>query len=694
MSYIKFTFTEDLNFSDIPIPGTPFTQTVPDNVLFDVENPTLQDGPHGKRYFQITRWGLNERSGGEIVIGSPTPITNIAGESSAANFEYFYNTRSQLLRNGIFSISRVGNVVTFTGATGTIFYENTLFNNYYPIPTHPSVIVEIDNAPPVPDFRISSITYSQADSQPCQKVKATITTTDLAVTMFSPNYIGTNGDNPIVIDVLRGAIIDFYVRNAGGDEYTQTEPTPALLNKSNFNLLIQNNPVGATVIVQTSTVGLILEYSLNGVSFQSSETFTGLPVGSHTMYVRDNLGCSFDLDFQIDSLVGVQQAYFLLPKSNSIRYANRITWGDSENYKTDENTLSCEVDVDLPYQELQQFQSADKVTTQFRSNYASNVASVIKEDGSIVNVPVLKMTDNLNIKDRRDARVYNLQNGKSGVYFVSGNTYDYLTLVQNGTYALNGLTPEWAQQGNYFDIAGAWYIIEEIVFDDVKNADVLVITRTHTGSETNVVVGSIFNRFNYEVYEYMVDMVNYIDQKIQTRLVVSDPKYTTITHLSEVLWIKVKHESVVEIRYKNKTNTDIFYSTGIEHIIRIGLIKSGGKNEAESEDYKTDTTTILLNGNVYEGTEFHFEPVTKEIMTKLMIALHHESVKINGVYYVINGNVNVDGPQGESNLYLVTATMVKSGSVYNSQTSGATGFNTGSFNIPALISTNVGYVRY
>jgi hypothetical protein len=40
---------------------------------------------------------------------------------------------------------------------------------------------------------------------------------------------------------------------------------------------------------------------------------------------------------------------FYISKTNSIRFANRISWGDAANYKNDENTLGAEVDVQLAY---------------------------------------------------------------------------------------------------------------------------------------------------------------------------------------------------------------------------------------------------------------------------------------------------------------------------------------------------------
>jgi hypothetical protein len=439
-----------------------------------------------------------------------------------------------------------------------------------------------------------------------------------------------------------------------------------------------------------------MEYSLDGTDWQSSNTFNSLAIGNYTLYVRDNFGCSFQKDFSVNAF-GSGTPYFYISKSNSIRFANRITWGDSANYKTDENTLSSEAfakDANLAYQEIQQFQSADVITTQFKSNYDTNTAKIIKSDLSEVNVPVFKKTNNIGIKDKRDARLYDLRDGKTGIYFTSGNIYDFDTNAVTASHFLNGTVPDWAIYGSYIKVNNDWFLIEEVIFDETKNADVIVISDNYSGSEMAVVVGSIYNLFNYEVYEFAIDMVDYIDQYFQVRINNTSSNFPEIIHLSEKIWCKVKHDKVLEIRYSNSTNTDMFYATGIENLIRIPYTFFKGKTDEESDVHKTDTNTILLNAQNYEVDEIVFEPVTKEIWRKLTQALSHENLTINGVGYVKNGNFNTEGPLDESNLYVLTATMIKTGSVYNSQISGSLDFNTTSIEIPGLISTEDGFVKY
>jgi len=556
------------------------------------------------------------------------------------------------------------------------------------------VDVNIENEVVAPSFTIDTISFSQADVNPCQQVKVNVTTSELATTILPPFTVYGNTDNPFSFDWLRGQNNTLTVENALGVQASVALNLPVFLNIANFTFDVANSPAGGTLnISKVNSDGLELQYSLDNSTWQTSPVFSGLEVGNYTIYIKDQLGCSVSKGFSVSEF-GIYTPYFYISKSNSFRFANRISWGDSANYKTDENTLSHEVDCEIPYTEIQQFQSADVITTQFKSNYENNVATIIKTDLSEVNVPVVKMSNNIGIKDKRDAFKYDLGNGKTGLYFQSGNSYDYTTGLVNGAYVLNGAIPEWAVIGNYFAIGSAWFLIEDIIYDEAKNADVVVFSNTYTGADVAVIAASIFNRFNYEVYEFAIDMVNYIDQYIQVRINNTDAHFTEIIHLSEMIWCKVKHENVLEIKYSNSSNTDMFYGTGIENLIRQQYTYFKGKSDEDSEVHKTDTNSILLNADVYEVDEIVFEPVTKEIWRKMVLALSHENVTINGVGYVKNGNFNTEGPLERSNLYVLTASMIKTGSVYTSQSSGNMDFDGTAVEVPGLISTESGYVSY
>lgn len=602
-------------------------------------------------------------------------------------FDLDYNS------TGLFTVTSI-NGEPYSGI-GTVIitanYPNAVFSN---VVNYTSVSVQIINEIQVPDFTISNVNFSTASTDQSQKVKLNVTTSELATKIILPFALTNNADNPFSFDWLRGQTINLTVENAAGTQATQSVVLPALLNALNFSAQINNSPNGATVVIEnTLSNGLVLQYSLDNVTFQSSNVFNGLEVGDYTFYVKDQFLGAISNAFEISEF-GIYTPYFYISKSNSIRFANIITFGNSTNYKNDENTLSCETDSKISYQEIQQFQSADVITTQFKCNFAINTAKIIKSDDTEVDVLVVKMSNNIGIKDKLDAVKYNLGNGKTGIYFLSGNRYDYITNAITEPYLLNGALPEWAIIGNYIQLGSAWFIIEEIVYDDSKNADVLVISNIYIGVDTAVIAASTYNRENYEIYEFTIDMSDYIDQYFRVELKNTDSHFTAITHISELIWCKVKHEKVLEISYRNSTNTDIFYATGITNLIRIPYHLIKGKVDEESETHKTDTTAILLNADMYEVDDFVFEPVTKEMWRKLMQALSHEIVTINGVGYVKNGNFNTEGPLEESNLYVLTATMMKTGSVYNSQSSGSLEVNNTSVEVPGLISTENGFVSY
>lgn len=672
-STIKITFTEDLQIGA--------------QLGFEISN---DGGVWGfpSSYSEVFNWVNLRSSDHQVTSGTPTATL---GERAAINFVQAFN-----LDNGRYIVTRSGNEVLISADNTyglTTFSVNGIFAPYTNDPSLEFEIVDGNSD----SFTIDTVTFSNSAIDESQYVIANVTTNQLATKVISPFVLNGNTENPFSFEWWRGETKNLIVENADGIQATQSIVFPSLLNDQNFSLKINNSPNGATVLIENvNTTGLELEYSLDNTVWKTLNAFNGLGVGNYTLYVRDQLGASFEKQFEITEF-GIYTPYFYISKSNSFRFANRITFGDSENYKNDENTLSNEAfakDSTLAYCEIQQFQSADIITTQFKSNYSSNVATIVKSDLSEVNIPVIKKTNNIGIKDKRDARKYNLGNGKTGVFFRSGNTYDYTTGSISGTYLLNGLLPEWAQIGNYIDISGFWLLIEDIVFDETKNAEVLVLTNTYTGPEVSVIAASIFNRFNYEVYEFTIDMVDYIDQYFQVRINNTDDNFPDIIHLSEQIWCKVKHDKVLEIRYSNSTNTDIFYETGIENLIRIPCTFIKGKLDEENEIYKTDTTAILLNAEMYEVDEFIFEPVTKEIWRKITQALSHENVTINGIGYVKNGNFNTEGPLEDSNLYVLTATMMKTGSVYNSQASGSNDFNSTSVEVPRLISTESGYVSY
>lgn len=697
----RMTISSSANIVDLDVGYTPET-----GVFTKVPLTSLPetDNLNGTITFQLNS------STGPALFDSPTQTQIIWIEGSFQYFgpvaDYYTGFISENYRAALNADYNSGSLFTIeaiNGASGTGLGSVKITANYpnavFSFANDSDAVITVSNQAMVPEFKITSVVFSTATANQCQNAKVNVTTNVLATKILSPFVLNGNTQNPFSFDDIRGQNITLLVENSTGQQASQSIVVPALLNASNFAINVNASPNGSTVVVVASnSSGLILEYSLDGNTWQSSNVFNGLLAGSYALYVRDQLGCSFTKNFEANEF-GIQSPYFYISKSNSFRFAKRITFGSSYNYKTDENTLSCESfskDQSLAYKEIQQFNNSDIIITQFKSNYQNNTVKVVKSDNSEVSVLPIKMTSNIGLKDKRDAFKYDLGGGKMGIYFVSGNTYNYDTSAISGTYALNGSLPEYAKVGNYIQLGSAWFKIEEIIFDEVKNSDVLVISNNYSGGIAAQIVGSIFNRMDYEVYEFAIDMSEYPNQYFSVKIEATDVQFDSISYVSEQILTSESHEKTVELRYRNTTNTDVFYATGIEFLIRPQITFIKGKVDEESEMYKTDDSAMLLSATNYEADDFVFEPVTKEIWRKLTQALSHEKVFINGVGYVKSGNFNTEGPLEDSNLYVLTASMLKTGIVYN-----ATGYGSGDYvssdvviEVPGLITTGDGFLSY
>lgn len=523
---------------------------------------------------------------------------------------------------------------------------------------------------PVNNIRIESVEYSPASSAKCSKCVVRVEFSRNADAYCLGSSCFPISEDFAEFEVFRGSNHIFRVMyGTYMDEETLSVPQSLQSLSNSIYVNVVNAPSGSTAQVISTDNNLQLQYSLNNEDWQDENYFSGLIEGEYTVYIRDYLGCEITKTFTATPNVNAPSnrtsAYHLVSKSNSIRYAKR----DNFNFvhKTDENTLSCESDVLMPYKQIQLFKSEDIIATQFQSNYDNNEAYVLVDDQE-EQIPVLRKTNNMGLKDRRSALKYNLENGKTGIYFITGDVLNYDTGVVIDQYELNGYLPEWGKQGNYISVDGAWFQIEKIIFDSLKNADVIVINNVYLGIETNTVVGCEYNRENFEVYEFSINMEDYANKKIQSKIKMYTGsqilRYEESIYVSEEIHVTENQENTVEIRYKNSKNTDILYSTGIEHLLRIPIEIVSGNDITSSDNHKSDTSTILLDSDVYEANKFKFEPQTKELWRKLLLALSHDIVYIDSVGYVKEGDFETEGPLGQTNLYSLTANMIKTGKEY------------------------------
>tara|TARA_R110000824_G_scaffold12751_2_gene55758 strand:- start:3065 stop:5098 length:2034 start_codon:yes stop_codon:yes gene_type:complete len=543
-------------------------------------------------------------------------------------------------------------------------------------------LASFTNEPDTINLAVSSVNFFSADSDFCNKIDASITTSeqidDYSIDGGS-TYVSVNSNPFLIKNITRISGTLLRIRK-GSELFNYRIKEPSVLLKANISATYTNSPQGATVTVLTvgSNFLLTYTYSLDGVTFQSSNTFPGILQGDYTFYVKDQFGCqvnkSITIPAFIDGGVGQRIPYSDLPsKSLSIRYFKYIDFSNSTEYKNDENTQSNQ----LPYTQNarlynQLFKNSDTViTTQLKTNYENVVATVVDEELIEHDIEVVKVVNYSNLKDRRDAIIYPIDNANNqvGLYFNGvDNIYDYFSGAITGNVDLNGALPLWGLVGNFVFVNNAWFEISNVIFDESVSSYVIVITTTYVGLPSVVEVSSIYNLEPYNIHEFNIDFSLFTNQKVQVNITQTDTNtsFPEVVYLSEIIEVAESYSDTLFMEYYNDKNTDIFYATGIKNKIHIPIEFFSGGILGETTTERTDINTFLIDAEGYENDLIAFKLMPKQMMRKVIQGLSHKFVFLNGVQYVKEESPEVVPVIG-TNLYRVNAEMTKSNAVYTSR---------------------------
>lgn len=584
-----------------------------------------------------------------------------------------------------FDISFDGSLISMkTKLPGWEFLETIKNPSGLPINLNPQIV-------PVSTFKINSVEFLTSLLSPCDFVKVRVVTNQTAVSYCINNSCVPHSSSIIEFNYPRDSSFKFDAENVLGNSVTKTIQTPPPIDTASdrIRVVVIKSTSGATAtVIYPYTDMLVYEFSLDNANWQTSNTFSGLLEGNYILFVKDNLGCSKNIDFTILEENFGEPVVFI-SKENSFRFIE-----PNGEYETDENRTFCKSAAKLNYGYIQEFLNTDIITTQFRSNFNQVAVTVFNvTDDTSVFVPTNKLTNNIGLKSKyNQVKKYQISSTQFGIYFESGKILDYDTNSITDTYDLNGSLPIWAVLGNIIQIDGTSYVIDSIGYDENVNAEVLIFNGSSSVITENVTASCAYNIHDYEVYEFVVDMSVYLDKEIRVEISNQDPNFGNYTWKSERISIVEILDKYLEIRYYNSTNTNVIYSSGIQHLLRIPYNTIKAVDSDSNESYKTDTNTHLLNSDVYEITDFEFIPLPLELYRKLKIALSMDNVFIDGVGYTKNAEFQKEN-LGSSNLYKLTASMIKNGFVFNSNKNTSEIISDGNINIPGLIElTSDGYI--
>lgn len=553
------------------------------------------------------------------------------------------------------------------------------------------VTAVITNEPFVPLFQIDTISFTEKVGDACNKVIVSVLCTEEVTDVTSPVVLSGNTGNTVSFDWVRGAIFKLDVNN-GVSFDSDSVTTPSFLLEPTISVV--NTPSGASATI-TSNLDLTLEYSLDNITYQATNVFPGLPVASYIGYVRDVYNCVKSTVFEVNEFtpeLEITDPVTYISNTNSLRFKKEEIWDNLTIYKTDHNTLSCEEDVHLIYPYLQKYQSNDKIITQVKTNYENLVVKVIENNGTETIITTSKETENIGKKDKRDALLHAFSDGRHGFYFITGDTYDYDTDIQNGTYELYGALPDWAKIGQYFSLNnGPYYEIVDIEYVDSISAEVIVLDAI-VPITASYIVNTIYNAFNWDAYEFEIDMNLFLDKLFHVEVEFTDSVFDTVKHISEVIQVSTLFESLLEVIYSNTENNDILYSTGIINKLRLEYDIFGLVSESETEIHKTDSHVYKLNSNLYAKKELVFVYLSTMMARKVMQAFSLNVITINGISYTTE---TIDQPSriGITNWYNLTIKLYESKGQIETEAAGSSDIGLDIIDVPALVDSGDGFIE-
>lgn len=620
---------------------------------------------------------INRVAAGQVPIGAaPAIFTIISSLAKAIGIDY-----------NVFSLYTItidlnANTVVVTALNPSSQF--TLVSNT----TAGAITIVINNDAPPSTFTIDAVALSDATvGDVCDDVKLTVDTTPQADNISSP-IVDVVSANPYIFEAVRANEIDITMDESG--IVTTVKARIPLLLTAYINIDITGTPSGGIIIVerlyplsQTGDYPLLLtfQYKMDiGGVYQVANSWSGISEGAHTVYIKDNIGCEISIPITVpafsanlvdfDALVEVSNA-------GSMRWKLNEIWDNECGIlKSVQNTLSFEEETKINHRNyLQPFQKCDTPQTQIKSNYDTHVAKLYDCDGEVETLSVVQMTLNMDVKDVRDGKVKELDGGVLGIYFGSGNTYDPDTLIKNDSYNLLESLMDWVNVGDYMSVEGiGWAKITEIIPPATDFPFYIVSLATtnllNYADDTVLKITTIYNVVDYDRFEFEIDLSSR-EGNYYVKINATDASFTAKEFISEWINVQTVHLKHHKMVWYSTKNNELNYGTGITNIARFPYVMQlKWKPDSEQEIYVTDTNTINLDSKVREFYDLNLLPMPTAMAQKVVLLLAHNRVFIDGVSYLLEGEVD-SKPIGTTNTNYIKATLVRTDYVFTN-TAGTT----------------------
>lgn len=566
---------------------------------------------------------------------------NVAGDNITAANNYKDAWQADYAA-GFANITILANVVTIEAIADGVVFDNES------IDPAGRINFTIDNVAFDPPLELETATLSPADTNPCTTVKVTLTESE-GVPPFTwitplPGNTGLVGTIP-----RSGGNVTITVEDDNADQSSIVVAVPASLDNSAIDeIVIEGDPSGlyGSVSILMNTFDLITyEYSLDNVTFQTSNVFTSVLPGIYTAYIRDNFGCTISQEFEV-ALDSIRPpVYRLIPKSNSFGWFEQQAAIDNcTNPYNGTNAKPNDYKPTRWYNPkyFQPWCANDNPLTQFRSNYDTLVAKLIdlSDDSEVATLTINKMSNNIGQRQIMDAKIYDKGSGQTGVYWDSGNIYDTDGVTVIDTHALAGQLPEWAKVGQKFflsDSTGAdgLFEIQQIIYDSTLLVNAAVINRVYTdvSDPQAVKVDATYNRLNYETYEFFTDLTGFTGcYKVTLSMTDSEEEYPDSLWETFPFKVIAATRDIIYMESSDHIDDGILYSTGIIHKQRFQGLFYEEDYPSNYEVHRDSRKQInKLDGRVQKVFTLEAIDIPYWVHEKLALYISKKSIRVNNI---------------------------------------------------------------
>ena len=531
----------------------------------------------------------------------------------------------------------------------------------------------INNAVITPTIEINTVSISGVVGSECSLFDINITTSVQADEITSP-VISPVTTNPFTVnnisrDIVNDVLIN--VNNTTSNDSISIYVPP--INGSYFSVNVANTPSGGTVTVMpinSRPPYFTIEYSIDGVNYYNTNSFSNVPQGSYTAYVRDSLGCETSFPFEVTDFepnVTERSAYFKVSEQNSLISVRREEVDNITVFKNPTNTLSFEEETSINLRNFKQLYTTTDglLTQQYRSNYDNAEIKLINCEGVETSLTPVQKTSNFDVTDVRDASLIGVSYEGSeyvGVQYKTGNTYDPISLNITGSYNLGSNKPDFMSIDDYIQVQGAgWFKVIDIGYYEAVQTLILqsLVSSFPIAMNQTKRVTSIYDILPYEVYEISFD-TNTLSGDYYITYNATDIEYNDVSERTEWFNVSDSQRETYVLDYSNSVNNETNYSTGIVNKIRLPYeVRMTLIPNDEQDVYLTDTNAVNIESSYRSFYSLELKNLPSNMVRKIGIILTNDRLFINGMSVLKNGEIEQERI-GVTNTYKLTVQFVRS----------------------------------